>query len=138
MLFYCNYYDMDIVMARTFNLYGKGISKRLFIGKIYSAIDKYKNKEIHNIKIGNLNHRRDYISIEKAVQYYKKIMDHGISGNIYNVGSGKPITMRNFLHNILLKNDIDTKIVEESEKYYHDKVEIEEIYADIEKIRSLK
>jgi GDP-4-dehydro-6-deoxy-D-mannose reductase len=54
MQFYCQVYDMDIVMARTFNLLGKNISRQLFIGRVYQQIEEYKSGKIDKIILGDL------------------------------------------------------------------------------------
>jgi len=66
MKYYCVNHSLDIVMARTFNLLGRGQSDRLFIGRIYRQIDLFKFGKINKIVLGNMNSTRDYITINKA------------------------------------------------------------------------
>lgn len=138
MRFYFSIHNMDIVMARTFNLCGKGISNKLFIGKVYEQIDAYKKKKISSILLGNLDNKRDYIDVMDAVEYYEMIMNHGVSGEIYNVGSGRPIRIRDLLQNILKENALSMDVIETRQTNNPNKLDIREIYADIRKLLDLK
>ena len=62
--FYYRRHHLDLVMARTFNLIGLGISPRLFIGRLQQQIEDYRFGKITKISLGNLEARRDYIPIE--------------------------------------------------------------------------
>lgn len=137
MQYYCNVHNMDVVMARTFNIMGKGISNKLFIGRLYEQIDEYKKGNISEIVMGNLQHKRDYIEINKAVKNYKRIMDYGLSGEIYNVGSGKSIKVYDLLDKILNENKLRMDIVKERYTGHLNKIDIEDIYADISKLSAL-
>lgn len=138
MKYYCNVHEMDIVMARPFNLFGKGISNKLFIGRLYEQIDEYKKGKISKIILGNLQNRRDYIDVKEAIEDYKIIMEYGKTGQIYNVGSGKSVKIYDLLKKILDENNLSMDIIEE--KYIDDlkKLDIEEVYADIVKISHLR
>lgn len=61
-------------MARTFNLLGKNMSDKIFIGKLYRQIDEFKRGALNKIILGNLDNKRDYISIEDAIKIY---IDYG-------------------------------------------------------------
>ncbi|MCX5695217.1 MAG: GDP-mannose 4,6-dehydratase [Candidatus Omnitrophica bacterium] len=139
MNFYCRAYSMDIVMARTFNLSGddKRISKLLFVGKVCEQIEKIKKGELSKIVVGNLEAKRDYIDVREAVKYYQKIMERGRSGEVYNVGSGSCVKMRDLLTLLLKEAGLDMKVVEEEVPLVPDKTDIPEIYADLRKIKTL-
>ncbi len=139
MNFYCKVYQMNIVMARTFNLSGdnKRISSLLFIGKVYEQIKKVKAGELAKITVGNLDAKRDYIDVRQAVKYYQKIMERGLSGEVYNVGSGSGIKMRDLLARILKESGLDTDVVKKIRLPTPDKTDIPEIYADLRKIKNL-
>lgn len=139
MNFYYKVYQMDIVMARTFNLSGNGrrISKLMFIGKVCEQIEKIKRGELSKIVIGNLEAKRDYIDVQEAVKYYQRIMERGKTGEVYNVGSGSSIKMRDLLALLLKEAGFDFKIVEEATLPVPDRTDIPEIYADIGKLKGL-
>lgn len=136
--FYCQVYNLDIVMARTFNLLGTNISNRLFVGRVFQQIEQYKNGEIEKILLGDLQSKRDYINVQEAVGYYETIMTYGKTGNIYNVGSGTSIKLSDLLEKILLENDVSMNIIKTLSRDNIHKLNINNIFADMSKFNALR
>jgi nucleoside-diphosphate-sugar epimerase len=128
---------MDIVMARTFNLSGIGLSPALFVGKLYEQIKAYKDGEASVIQVGNLDNYRDYIPVEKAVEKYVRIMGCGLKGNIYNVASGRPVQMRALLTRILKEQQVPLHAVSEGSSTNQGRYDVPTIYADTSKFDAL-
>jgi GDP-4-dehydro-6-deoxy-D-mannose reductase len=137
MSYYCSLHQMDIVMARTFNLLGIGLSPALFVGKLYEQIKAYKKGDISVIQLGNLDNYRDYLPVEKAVEKYVKIMDCGTKGDIYHVASGRPVQVRALLTRILEDQQVPMKAVSENVQANQSKYDVPTIYADISKLNAL-
>lgn len=137
MKFYCQLKEMNVVMARPFNLRGRGMSERLFIGRVYKQIADYKEGKIDKIKVGNLNARRDYIDVIHAMGYYELIMNSGKTGEIYNVGTGQSVLMLDLLKSILVENNLDMSIVERDQYSSCNKMDVPDVYADITKLLGL-
>jgi GDP-4-dehydro-6-deoxy-D-mannose reductase len=135
---YCSLYGLDVVLARTFNLMGEDISERLFVGRLQKMMHDYKSGAETKIKVGSLSSRRDYIHVDQAVEDYAMVMRLGSAGEVYNVGSGKPIVIRELLRSMLLANGLDMSAVEEAPRPLTGKLDIEEIYADITKLEDLR
>ena len=131
---------VDVVMARPFNLIGRGQSNRLFVGSLYGQIERYQRGEIKRITVGNLGSRRDYISVQEAVRAYRLVMNRGLSGQIYNIGSGRSISIEVLLKSILEEHGLDMNIVERKALSERDakKIDVPEIYADIRKLNALQ
>jgi len=136
MRYYLALYNIDVVMARTFNLLGRGMSNRLFVGRLYEQIDQYKAGMITKITVGNLQNRRDYLRVEEAVKYYLLIMERGCAGEIYNVGSGESVKLADLLENILKENDLSSDVVVQKYSNNVTKFDINDIYADMSSLRS--
>ena len=137
MKFYYSRYNLDIVMARPFNLMGRDAPTNLFIGRIYEQIEAFQAARASKIVVGNLENRRDYIPIEEAVRHYVLIMQRGNSGEIYNVGSGTSIPIRDVLKQILEENGLSMAIVEEHRPALPHKFDIKNLVADIAKLKTL-
>lgn len=131
---YCQLHNMDIVMARTFNLSGKGISSRLFIGNLYHQIELYKAGKIKKLEVGNTSHRRDFIDIKQAIVFYKLIMENGKKGEIYNVGSGKSETISTVMKKIIKKESISSLAVKHKRIEGTNRIDIPDLRADISKL----
>ena len=137
MQYYLNALNLDIVMARPFNIFGRGISSKLFVGRVYQQIQLLKNNEIEKIVLGNLDNERDYISIDDAIEHYITIMLYGKKGEIYNVGSGAPLQTRTLLKKILKEENVDESFVESVNIERDNTYDVSQIYADISKLQSL-
>jgi len=117
-------------------LLGKEIHKKLFIGSLFKQISEYKEKKINKIIVGNLDNKRDYIKIEDAVKKYEIVMENGKPGEIYNVGSGKSICIKELLLSVLGENNLSMNDVEV--RNFDSRYDVKDIYADISKIKNLE
>ena len=133
---YANNYGSRVMVARTFNLLGEGMSDKLFAGRVEQQIRDVLSGTTDRIRVGGLDSKRDYIDIDSACAMYLAIALKGLPGEIYNVGSGKAISMRELLQLMLDTAGLDASIVDEVP---HDAAhrEVSEIYADISKIAAL-
>jgi GDP-4-dehydro-6-deoxy-D-mannose reductase len=138
MKYYVNNYSMDIVMARPFNIYGKNISEKLFVGKVYQQIKLLRKNQAEKIVIGNLDSERDYITLDDTLSHYIRIMKYGESGEIYNVGNGFPIKTEVILDKILEEENIDKELVESTELESARTHDVQRIYASITKLKGLE
>ena len=134
--YYVNTQSLNILMARTFNLFGKGISSLLFIGKLYEEIEKVKKGYSDKIKLGNLESERDYLSIDDAVGHYTQIMKKGIIGEVYNVGSGFPTKTKDILKKILKEEKLDFNIIKSNTRFIQAN-DSDCIYSNITKLKLL-
>lgn len=103
-------------------------------------IQAYKNKQISKVEFGNLSSERDYIGIEDAATQLIAIAERGTLGEVYNVGSGLPKTMRSLLIEMLSKDGISGDVIVEasSESVGRKGFDVPRIYADISKVASIQ
>ncbi|MSU55799.1 MAG: NAD-dependent epimerase/dehydratase family protein [Candidatus Taylorbacteria bacterium] len=134
---YVAMYHMDIVMARTFNLLGKGISPVLLTGNIASQVEEYTRGERRKIETADLAGARDYIAVERAVEYYRAIMEKGKTGEVYNVGSGTSTPLRAVVSEVLAEKGLSMDIVTETASPVPGKIVVQRIVADIKKTDAL-
>ena len=135
---YRNLHELDVVMVRPFNLIGKDISENLFPGRLQRSIENLKAGKIEKIRTGSLAARRDYIGIDEAVSDYRTVMDRGVSGETYNIGSGRSVLLRDLLEGILKENGLDMSVVEEMPIQEMNKLDVPDIYADVSRLKSLR
>jgi GDP-4-dehydro-6-deoxy-D-mannose reductase len=135
---YASTFGLDVMVARTFNLLGRGVSEKLFIGNVQKQIDAVQAGKRDRISVGSLDAERDYINIADACALYHAISTNGVAGEVYNVGSGKPVTMRVLLRDMLRHARLDESIVDEDaagKPTTH--AQVSRIYADISKLNAL-
>ena len=83
------------MVARPFNLIGSGLSANLVLGWLcyqFSNPDK-----LEEIVIGNLESARDFVDVRDAVAAYWLVVSSGLPGEIYNVCTGKSVTIRQLI-----------------------------------------
>jgi nucleoside-diphosphate-sugar epimerase len=128
--------NVDVVLARIFNLYGDGISPHLLAGNLLNQLKDYKNNGITKIVTGDLSQIRDFISVEEASKQLECIALKGESGEIYHVATGVPMKAREFALKILKMKGVGEEILlEEKQPYLASSVEM--IYADMSKTENL-
>ena len=135
---YVRLYNMDIVAVRPFNLFGKGMSPTLFVGKMEQEIARYKRGEINRIITGDLSVERDYIEIAEAIKYYAAVMEKGESGEVYNAGSGKSTTLRDVLRRMFTSEGISFDAVKEGIHHVPGEIVVPKIFANITKLKKLR
>lgn len=136
--YYAHNHNLDVVVARIFNLLASGLSTRLFVGRVEHMINQIKQGKIDKIELGNLDSVRDYITADKAIRQINVIAKHGRSGEVYHVGSGQPQRMRDLLDRMLHEAGLNWSVV-------HSRLgdgarigfDVPAIYADMNKTNNL-
>ena len=130
--------NVQVMVARVFNLDGPGLSDRLFIGRIQRQIAAVLAGEKTTIDIGPLSATRDYLSTDEAAAQIMAIALHGEAGGVYNVASGIPVTMREVLGRYLAAHGLNMDIVQEKiELTNRVGYDVPVIYADVLRITQL-
>jgi GDP-4-dehydro-6-deoxy-D-mannose reductase len=83
---------IDVMVARTFNLLGPGLSTALVAGSLCAQFAGNAS-----IKVGNTSASRDFVDIRDAVRAYWQISQKGKRGEIYNVATGRATTIKKLL-----------------------------------------
>lgn len=124
--------SVDVVVARVFNLDSPNCSDRLFIGRLHRQLKQVLSGQREEMEFGRLDAVRDYINMEQAVEQIMKIVQFGERGKVYNVGSGKPVMMRDIVKQYLNEYNLSFSIVREAEKLSNRTgYDVPVIYADM-------
>lgn len=135
--YYCRRHGMDVVMARTFNLYGDGCSPLLFPGRVLQQVRQVREGLKKKIEVRSLKSSRDYLDVSAAVAAYLRIMRYGSGGEVYNVGSGQPVGMDRILLDLISPFGLSMSDVEILANDAEAKTDVPMIYADITKLNQL-
>ena len=133
---YYKSYGMDIVMTRPFHHTGPGRPEHFVcssFAKQIALIEKGKQKPV--ISVGNLNAKRDFTDVRDMVKAYWLIMRKGISGDVYNICSGKGHSIKGILHTLLAFSKTDIKIKVDQSKMRPNDIPI--FIGDCSKLRRL-
>ena len=126
---YSKTYGLDIQVARLFSVYGPKSPKS---NLIFNIIDQIINNS--KIILGNTYPKRDFIFISDVIIGLIKILNSKKKGfQIYNIGSGKSISVENVVKNCLTISNKKLKIISSKEKRREN--EIINIQANISKMK---
>jgi len=89
---YCCYfsrmYRIPIVRVRPFHLIGPGQRLGFFVSDMASQIASLEGGGRFTVKTGNLNVYRDFLDVRDGVRAMIDALEHGPSGEVYNICSG--------------------------------------------------
>lgn len=115
---YADAYGMDIIMVRAFNHIGPGQSEQFVVSdfcKQVAALERNQAPSV--IKVGNLKAKRDFTDVRDVVRAYALLMNRGKSGETYNVGSGKAVSIEEILKMIISFSQKEIQIEIEEKRF---------------------
>lgn len=89
--------QIDVVVTRAFQHTGPGHVGAYALSDWATQLASGAGE----IRVGNLDVARDYSDVRDVVSAYEALMLTGRSGEVYNVGSGVPVTMRSLLEGLI-------------------------------------
>jgi nucleoside-diphosphate-sugar epimerase len=94
-----------VVIARLFNVIGPHQSKNFFLPVVIDRLMKFRRGETKDVPLKTLNAVRDFTFIDDACAALSALVNRGARGEIYNVCSGRGVsigevveTLQNILH----------------------------------------
>jgi GDP-4-dehydro-6-deoxy-D-mannose reductase len=97
-LHYFTSFGLPVLLVRTFNLLGPGLSPQLACSDFARQIALAEtNGKPSTIMTGNISARRDFVDVRDAVRAYAGLVENGLAGQAYNVASGQAVTIRECL-----------------------------------------
>lgn len=83
--------EVEVVIARSFNHIGPGQEEHFALpGFTRQLMEMRLGKRAPVLQVGNLQARRDLLDVRDVVCAYRRLMERGETGGIYNVCSGEP------------------------------------------------
>lgn len=132
---YARAYGMAIVMVRAFNHIGVGQSPTFVAADFALQIAEMEaGLRPPVMQVGNLSARRDFSDVRDVVRAYTMLMARGISGETYNVGSGRAVSIQTLL-DTLLDLSRESIVVEQDPKRLRPS-DVPVIEADITKLQA--
>lgn len=95
-------YGLDVVRARPFNHIGPGQAPVFVVSSFAKQIAEIEKGEKEPLLlVGNLETKRDFTDVRDIVSAYALLMEKGVSGEVYNIGSGKSYKISDVLDKLL-------------------------------------
>lgn len=95
-------YGLSVCIVRAFNHIGTGQRPDFVISDwAHQIVQIERGEKEPKLFVGNLKVRRDFTDVRDIVRAYMLLMEKGESGQIYNVGSGKSISLEELLRTMI-------------------------------------
>jgi GDP-4-dehydro-6-deoxy-D-mannose reductase len=101
---------LPIVYSRQFNAIGPYQRNQFVLSTFASQLVSVEGGAEPKLEVGDLSCERDFIDVRDAAYGYRLLFEHGVPGEVYNVGSGKSVKIKVLLDTILSKINYDGKI----------------------------
>ncbi len=91
-------HQLDVVRVRPFNHIGPRQSDRFVASSFAQQIARIEQGvQPPTVNVGDLSPRRDFTDVRDMVRAYVLAVESGIAGEVYNLGSGNPVTIQTLL-----------------------------------------
>lgn len=109
---------MDAVMVRPFNHIGPGQSERFVVSDFARQLVEIKlGRREAEILVGDIDVTRDFTDVRDVVRAYLMLLSEGKSGEAYNVCSGKEISVRDILEQLMMLAGVRANIKQDSARF---------------------
>jgi GDP-4-dehydro-6-deoxy-D-mannose reductase len=120
---YVNGYGMDVVITRSFNHLGPGQNELFVVSSFAKQVAEASKKGLPSLemKTGDLSIVRDFTDVRDVVRAYHLLLTKGSKGEVYNVCSGRGVTLASIVSQLSQKKRIavttltDPKLVRPSD-----------------------
>lgn len=87
---------LPIVITQPFNYTGPGQAQQFLIPKLVSHFAR----KAEQIELGNLHVEREFNGVRMVCNAYLALLEHSVPGQVYNVCSGQPFTLKHVIDNL--------------------------------------
>ena len=109
--------DLEIVNVRPFGHIGPRQSTRFVAANFARQVRRIlAGKQEPSIQVGNLDAVREFTDVEDMAAGYMSAMEHGRPGEVYNLCSGRGMSIRRLLEDLLACAGVDAQVVTDSER----------------------
>jgi GDP-4-dehydro-6-deoxy-D-mannose reductase len=129
-------YGLPIARVRPFNHTGPGQSPRFVVPAFASQIARIEaGLQEPVMKVGNLEAARDFSDVRDIVRAYHLAVTQGEPGEVYNLASGRPQSVRGVLETLLGYARVEIRVERDPNRYRP--VDVPVVYGSAEKFHRL-
>ena len=104
-------YGQAVMVVRPFNHIGPGQSPNFFVPALAKRIVEARRAGAGSLPVGTLTTRRDFTDVRDVVVAYRRLIEAGEPGGVYNVCSGRDVAMAEVAHDLLRLAGADLELV---------------------------
>ncbi len=94
-------HGQHVITVRPFNHIGPGQTPNFAVPALAKRIVEADRRGIPTIPVGNLSARRDFTDVRDVVRAYRLLVETGTPGEVYNVCSGRDVSIREIADGLL-------------------------------------
>lgn len=106
----------ESIIARPFNHIGPGQGLGFIVPDFAQQIVAIEKGEQQAVSVGNLDAQRDYTDVRDIVRAYRLLLEKGVSGETYNICSGKGVSGHDILKGLGQAAGLEPKVVQDPER----------------------
>ena len=107
-------YNLPIIRIRPFNHIGPRQSPAFVVAAFAQQVAKIeKGMQEPKISVGNLEAKRDFTDVRDMVHAYQVIMEKGTPGDVYNIGSGRSVSIKEVLDTLISLSTTPMEVVQD-------------------------
>lgn len=110
-------HGLDVVRARSFNHLGPGQNDKFVASAIASRVVANERSGDTEVRVGNLEARRDFTDVRDVVRAYRLLMTKGRAGEVYHVCSGLDRSINELAERLIAMASHDMKLVTDPELF---------------------
>ena len=129
-------HKLNVIISRSFNHIGPNQGAGFVcsdFAKQIVEVEKGLRKPI--IRVGNVDSKRDFTDVRDIVKAYLLLLEKGVAGEVYNLGSGNGYSIKEILDKLIAQSNIKPEIIEDKSLFR--KSEILTLIADNRKFVKL-
>jgi GDP-4-dehydro-6-deoxy-D-mannose reductase len=108
-------FGIPAIVTRAFNHIGPGQDQRFAIPSFAKGLAEISRGAEPILSVGNLSTKRDFLDVRDVVSAYVALADDGLDGEIYNVCSGRPVSMAEILRQLIGVAHVAVEVRENSD-----------------------
>ncbi len=94
-------FKLPVIRVRPFNHIGEGQTADFVVAAFASQIAAIEKGQQTTLKVGELSAVRDFTDVKDMVKAYILLMEKGVAGEVYNIGSGQGHSVQEVLDILL-------------------------------------
>jgi len=94
-------FKLPVIRVRPFNHIGEGQTADFVVSAFASQIAAIEKGDLVSLKVGNLSAVRDFTDVKDMVKAYILLMELGVPGEVYNIGSGIGYKIQEILDSLI-------------------------------------
>src|SRR5437764_1117441 len=103
-------HGLPVLRVRPFNHVGPGQAPSFVVASLARNVAEAERKGTTGVRVGNLSAKRDFTDVRDVVAAYRRLMQAGEPGGVYNVCSGRAVSIDDIARRLLALADAELRL----------------------------